>query len=165
MGGRGASIQIKKPNNIKPNSVKKIEETQKPFASDAFKRLTVINSKAFLKIKEHIDITDSEVDISASQWLHIVERHGNDKEFIFSNLKKTVKNPDILITDEKDKNTILLIKHIAGDDKNLVAIAFDKYRKNGKIKNRVKSARRITTRELERMGKKKRFNILHLNKK
>lgn len=52
MGGRGASIQIKKPNNIKPDSIKRIEEPQKPFASDAFKRLTVINSKVFLKIKQ-----------------------------------------------------------------------------------------------------------------
>lgn len=61
------------------------------WAADAFKRLTAINDKAFWKIKEYIDITDSEVDIEAAQWLHIVEQHGDDKEFIFSNLKNTVK--------------------------------------------------------------------------
>jgi hypothetical protein len=77
-----------------------------------------IDIKKFKKISEEI-LTD-EVILTSERFKHIIERHKDDFELYFKNIKDVLEKPDIILEDLKNENTAMMIKHIEETNLNII---------------------------------------------
>ena len=77
-----------------------------------------IDIKKFKKISEEI-LTD-EVILTSERFKHIIERHKEDFELYFKNIKDVLEKPDIILEDLKNENTAMMIKHIEETNLNII---------------------------------------------
>lgn len=64
------------------------------------------------------DIRGEEVIITSKQVKHIKERHSDAAELVLEKYKTTLEAPDYIFLDEKHEHTGLVVKRIAGTDKD-----------------------------------------------
>lgn len=81
-------------------------------------RLGKINIK--LLEEEFGKITTDEVIINYEQLAHIQKRHPCDYELFREYASETVRNPDIIIKDCKNKGTVFMVKRIGETNLNAI---------------------------------------------
>ena len=151
MGGRGATLALRSYRSV---AVKKLGPPKEHIAT--------IPKALKSKLEKRVSLISDEVEMFESQMTHIQKRHKKDYEFIYKNMNQTIRTPDLVLTDTKDKNILLFIKEIRSESGvNVVAIGINKYKGDDSVGLRVVSGRKINANELRRMKALKRYkNIL-----
>lgn len=106
--------------------------------------------------KEFGKINTSEVILTDERRLHIQERHPDDYAIFEKYSNAIITNPDIMLKDSKNKNTVFAIKHI--DDTNLNVIVKLSIGDDAKHpKNSIMSAYRIRDKNVVKLIKKNKI--------
>ena len=95
----------------------------------------------------------SDVVLTDERKQHIQQRHPEDYMFFEKYAADAVNSPDYILKDSKNKNTILMIKHIAETNINFVirlAVAAE----NPEFKNSVMTFYRIRDKNVKKLIKK-----------
>ena len=94
-----------------------------------------------------------EIIVTSERISHIKKRHPDDYS-LFKELGKTVvENPDIIIKDQKNKNTVFMVKKLANTNLNaVVKLVLDKDETN--YKNSVMTFYRIRQSNLNKLQSK-----------
>ena len=103
--------------------------------------------------KEFGTLKTSDVVLTEERKLHIKERHPDDFNIFEQNCNDIITHPQIILKDEKNKDTIFMIKHI--DDTNLniivkLAVIGDKKHP----KNSIMSSYRIRDKNVKKLEKR-----------
>ena len=102
-----------------------------------------------LKIITKNAVTD-EVILTSERFEHILEKHKDDFELYFNNIMDIINNPDYILNDIKNIDTLMLIKHIDETNINVIlrlAIADDEIH----CKNSVMTMYRIRDKNLKKL--------------
>lgn len=78
--------------------------------------------KINLKILENVfgKIQTNEVILTEERMQHIKEKHKDDFLLFKKHGKDILENPDTILKDEKNENTIFVIKHISETNMNII---------------------------------------------
>lgn len=110
-----------------------------------------INKIKFDKISNKI-YTD-EVILTHERFMHIQENHSKDFELYFSKAADIVENPDYILEDSKNKDTILVIKGIEETNINLIIrLAVENDEKH--TKNSIMTFYRLRDKNLKKLVEK-----------
>ena len=66
------------------------------------------------------NIITEEVILTAERYEHILARHKKDYEMYFSNATEVITNPDYILRDNKNIDTVMVIKHIETTNINII---------------------------------------------
>ena len=103
--------------------------------------------------KEFGKLQTSEIIITSERITHIKERHPIDYELFETYIEQCVQDPDYIIRDRKNRNTVFMIKKLPDTNLNVVSkLALDAD-KNG-LKNSVMTFYRIRERNLQKLKNK-----------
>lgn len=103
--------------------------------------------------KEFGKLQTSEIIITGERITHIKERHPTDYELFVTYGEQCVQDPDYIIRDSKNRNTVFMIKKLPDTNLNVVSkLALDTD-KNG-LKNSVMTFYRIRERNLQKLKNK-----------
>lgn len=95
----------------------------------------------------------TEVVLTDERKHHIMEHHPNDFELFDQNCEEIIKNPHIVLKDEKNTNTVFMIRHIEDTNVNVVVkIATQDDQQHPK--NSVMTSYRIRDKNLKKLEKK-----------
>lgn len=111
------------------------------------------NIKLSVLEKEFGKLQTSEIIITSERITHIKERHPTDYELFVTYGQQCVQDPDYIIRDSKNRNTVFMIKKLPDTNLNVVSkLALD-MDKNG-LKNSVMTFYRIRERNLQKLKNK-----------
>ena len=103
--------------------------------------------------KEFGKLQTSEIIITSERITHIKERHPIDYKLFETYGEQCVQDPDYIIRDRKNRNTVFMIKKLPATNLNVVSkLALDAD-KNG-LKNSVMTFYRIRERNLQKLKNK-----------
>ena len=131
----GKSGIIKVKDNIEVHSVQQIGRINKSIFEKEFGKLA----------------TD-EVVLTEERIQHIKDRHIDDYNLFAKYNKEILENPDIILKDSKNENTVFMIKHIEDTNMNIVLklVVFDDAKHP---KNSIMTAYRIRDRNVRKLEK------------
>ena len=66
------------------------------------------------------EVTSKCIVITEERKEHIKEKHQQDYDFVENNLKEALLNPDLILEDNSNEDTILVIKHVSESGLNVV---------------------------------------------
>lgn len=100
--------------------------------------------------KEFGKLQTSEIIVTDERIMHIRERHSIDYEFFEKYGAQCVQNPDYIIKDTKNENTVFMIKKLPDTNLNVVSkLALDTDK--NELKNSVMTFYRIRERNLKKL--------------
>ena len=100
--------------------------------------------------KEFGKIQTEDVVLTDERRQHIKERHIADYELFEEYHKDILENPDIVLKDLKNENTVFMIKHIEGTNMNVV-IKLSVYEDEKHPKNSIMTAYRMRDKNVEKL--------------
>ncbi len=112
-------------------------------------------NKAVFKT-EFGELKSDNVVLTSERKTHIQERHFDDYELFEKHGKAVIENPDIILKDEKNLNTVFLVKKVEATNMNIVVKlsvqAGDKHPENS-----IMTAYRIRDKNLKKLVNKNKF--------
>lgn len=110
---------------------------------------TSLPDRIFKILSNKFDIKSGQVVLKKERYEHILEGHSDIGENIVSKLKKSVENPDEILIDYKNKNTILAISNVGSHNINIIIKLSNTLKDNSII-----TAIRVSDKTLRRLRKK-----------
>ena len=110
--------------------------------------------------KEFGKLSTDEIVLTEERELHIKNRHPQDYEFFSEIGESALKEPDIVIKDTDNSETVFMVKKIENSNLNVVVKLVLAGEKDG-YKNSVMTAYRLREKNLEKLIKKHNYNILY----
>ena len=83
---------------------------------------------------------------------HIKDRHIEDYDLFESYSKDIIENPDVILKDGKNENTVFMIKHIEQTNMNII-IKLAVLEDNKPLKNSIMTAYRIRDKNVKKLEK------------
>lgn len=100
--------------------------------------------------KEFGKIQTEDVVLTDERMQHIKERHIDDYAIFEEYHKDILENPDIVLKDSKNDNTVFMIKHIEGTNMNVV-IKLSVYEDEKHPKNSIMTAYRMRDKNVKKL--------------
>ena len=101
-------------------------------------------------------IVTSDVILTDERKLHIYKKHFLDFDIILNNLYKAVMNPDEILDDLKNENTLMYIYKLQQHNLNVV-VKLNKVNSNKDLKNSIMTAWLIREKNLKKVRRKNRI--------
>ena len=123
--------------------------------------LGTINAQ--LLVKEFGKLKTNSVIITNERLLHIQQNHPQDMDFFYKYATAIIQDPDIIIKDHKNPETVFMVKLLENTNLNVI-IKLVLETNDEDIQNTVMTFYRIRTSNLKKLGTKstlqKRINVL-----